>query len=154
MAQRATARVLDSLPPAVIPAVLRPPAPRLVRWQGGYVTYGLTREVPRYLHLLQHGLPTRGLVLGLNETRDGRRVEAAFQLCFRGTSGEVRVESLFESIDLDLVAYENRRGALKPWWDLRLKRGSTVTVLLDPTSTDWVVYEALFVDEAAAVAHE
>ncbi|MDX2012845.1 MAG: hypothetical protein SFW67_21785 [Myxococcaceae bacterium] len=129
-----------------VPQLLAARPPRSVAARGGYLDAGLEAERPRYRALLEQGVPTTGLVLELTESRHQRLVGYRWKWAFRLPSGEVKVMSESDEYDLDLIAFENRRGKLKPAWDLRLKTGSTFTVLVDPRSGDALIYDALMLD--------
>jgi hypothetical protein len=148
--ERAAERDIDerlrALPRAALPGALSSPPPREVVAGGGYLDAGLDAERARYRHLLMQGVATPGLVLELTESRHQRLVGYRWKWAFRRPSGEVQVVSESDEYDLDLIAFENRRGKLKPAWDLRLKPGSTFTVLVDPRTGDAVIYDALMLD--------
>ncbi|MCU0701027.1 MAG: hypothetical protein MUC96_31350 [Myxococcaceae bacterium] len=129
-----------------LPPLLATAPPRAIAARGGYLDAGLEHERPRYRALLEQGVPTTGLVLEFTESRHQRLVGYRWKWAFRLPTGEVKVLSESDEYDLDLIAFENRRGKLKPAWDLRLKAGSTFTVLVDPRTGDALIYDALMLD--------
>jgi hypothetical protein len=146
-AEHAVERQLEAVTAPPLPMALQASPPRAVAFRGGYLDAGLDTERERYRRLLAQGVPTKGLVLELIESRHQRLVGYRWKWCYRAPNGEVRVLTESDEYDLDLIAFENLRGKLKPAWDLRLKSGSTFTVLVDPGSGDAVIYDALMVDE-------
>lgn len=145
-AETAVDKRLAAVPSRPLPPPLSSTPPRALSAHGGYLDAGLEAERPRYRRLLEEGVPTTGLVLELTESRHQRLVGYRWKWAFRLPTGEVKVVSESDEYDLDLIAFENRRGKLKPAWDLRLKEGSTFTVLVDPRTGDAVIYDALMLD--------
>ena len=134
------------------PRVLGARVPRELPWTGGYVSGGLTGDIPRYLAFLRTGIPTRGVVLEAFHTRDDEGINFDFSYGFRDRHGEIRVVRSRGGVDTVHAALSSRRGQLSPYFDLDPSRGQPLVILLDPHSEDHLIYDALFVDEAAAEA--